>query len=1789
MGRVSNSVTFDIDFQDKMVEEREVGKTLGIADFPFTVTPAIQAEGKWMDQQRFSASLLAPLEMATSYTAKIKEGLKTSRGNEIKGEEYVFQTDPLKLLSVRAVGTRNGEADIQFDFNIPVSPTRLRGFLSINSFYSNSPPPQDIRGSNIRYHLSGTASETLHAMAYIGNSDEMVFLNVGVIKGLTGEVGDLGLTESSTYQFKLSPTLRIESLNGRNSYEGPHVQVRTSRSVRFDESVKSFIKVEPEIPFSIDSYYAGSFNIRGDFKPRERFTFTFKKGLPSQNGSVLQEDHTQAVIMPDLEPSIELPAPGMFLSPVAGGLVPVELVNISKLKIDLWRLYENNIPYLMRGEYTYFQRDLARRVASKEFQLSLPFNEKTRRGISLDDLLSNDQGGNENRGLFLLSLSIPGTYWNERDQIVNLSDLGAVARLWEDGILMWVNTLSGLEPVERAEVRVYSNANQLLAEGKTGPDGVWHLQRDTLWEKDQSRSPYLATISKGQDVTFVKLTRGLLSQETFDTSGRPWLREGYDAAIFSARDIYRTGEEASFKAVVRHHDLSTPDAFPVLFVVHDPLGRAAKRGIELLSEEGGALFNLELPSNAITGAWNVALFIPGNEDRPLASMSFSVEDFAPPRIEVHLNTDVKSLFPDQEASFDISARYLFGADGTGLRWESTWSAREGVFTPKQSKWAPYVFKDEARQFTRITDEAGSDNLHEKGEGGFSLTLPDNWNVPVVDVSITGRVMEEGGRWVSDGMVLPFYPLPWILGLAAPEENLLVGKNLTFRVAALTPKEEPADPGKLTATLYHVRWNYNLVELDGYTRWQSSEEFNKIESKTVSLTEGVGTVSFKPPRWGTYVVRVQDGKDKVSASIRFYTNDPSYADRGSQLLDRVEIDLDKELYKVGDVAKATLRAPFKGLLLFGVEGMGPIERKILSVDSADTVVEFPVTAKMTPNAWCTVWLIRPVTESETWSSHRAVGVKVLKVDTSTFRLNVELTASDKVDPATKLPITLTLTDVQGMPAKGEVALALVDDAVLRLTDFKVPDLLDHFLGKRQINSEGYDIYDLLMPLESRNTELLHPSGGMALDAFAGAAVKARRFKILSLFDGLLSADVSGVVKVELDLPEFSGRGRLFAVATSGPRFGVTQQTVQIARDIVAEADLPRFAAPGDAFTVPLTVFNSSEEPKDITVELSTEGELLLEASDKPNETNTGQPYKLTGTVLAGESRKWAVTLKALEPGEAVYVVKTLWQEGGQDKVYEQRIDMPVRSPYPVITLSGSGSFASGDARIQVREDSFLGATTGKLVFSDTPLVDLTKATSFLASYPYGCLEQTLSSAWPFLVLPDAIAEIDPLLVNSTAVKLKTDYALTRLQSMQLYDGSFAKWPGDATPYNWGGVYATHFLVEARKAGVDYPEGMLVSAVNWLKQFLASMPGSGGYKYRERDDFTTKAYAVYVLALNGEKPLGWMQYLGENKEFMWPSGRIWLAGAYALTEGKADVLRELGNWNGDLLEPEALYETLESNVRNAAQLLSIWAEIEPKSPEAVKLVQTLLNWGKQNQWYSTQENATVTMALARYVTRAGYEKSQLEGVLKYGEEEGEEKGKEKEEEKKEEKKIASFRSGEKTSLEVADLPASPLTLSVMGTGRGYYAWSVTGMPSKAPSPERKGLILECHWANRKGETLPLSAPLEQGTEILATLTLSPSLPLNDVVISYLLPGGLELENPRLRGDEEEEEQETQGVHYDARDDRLLIFIDHLTQATEYKFTMRAVTRGNFAVPPLAAEGMYDPDIRFVGSVGENLEIR
>ena len=1742
-GTVPENVSFRVVFTNPMVTRAQTGKSITPENvlFPFSVNPPLQLEGRWQNDKTFTARLLSPLRDATTYTATLKEDLKDRRGNSIAGE-FRFQTEGLSPTDIRATMNKDGNAYFTINFNMKVDPERLKGFMRI----------LNAEGKEVNYAINGALpSRTIRAFVPVKKIPSRQRFTVKISAGLKSGEGDLGIERDITESVILDPALLVQEVKA----EGENT-IRAALNFGVDpQTVKNFVEIEPAVnDAAFESGWSDEIlRIRADsFKPRSRFVITLKKGFPSKGGLVLKEDFKQAVIMPDLTPDITLPSDGTYLAPLEKGLIPVELLNVSRLQVDLWRMYESNIPHIINEDYEYFNKDIAQRVFTKEIPVNLPLNERVRRSIPVDEMTSGD------RGLFLLTVrDAKSEWWNESTQMINLSDLGVTARMWEDAALIWVNTLTTAQSVNEARVRIFSDKKQLLAEGRTNSGGVFYYELPDGQTWDNNNKPDVAIVSKGNDLTYIHLTRNLLNREIFDTSGRDWLKSGYDGAIFSPRDIYRTGENAFFKIIVRNADMTTPESFPVLFIVKDTLGRKVKQEAVTLNAKGSAVANLQLPGNALTGTWSAYAAIPGHEAKPIASYKFHVEDFAPPRVEVKLTTHRPYLIRGDTFAADIYARWLFGVDGANLPYKVSWRAREGNFTPTQDRWKGYSFGDPSRRFAGDEGEFDAQELDNFGNGRAALELNADWEAPaVIDVTLRAEVQEDSGRWVNASVTRPYFTVPYILGIAPESENFSVRNNATFRVAGITPNEEPANPGELTAELFRVTWNYNIVEIDGHKRWQSTEELQSVEEKKLTLKNGLGEVSFRPENYGSYMVKISDADDSARAVYRFYASDPGDSGSGSQLIDRVEVIPDKDSYRLGETAHVKIKAPFGGLMMITVEGAKLISRNVRRVDSPEFTYDIPIVQDMRPNVWLSAWLVRPVegSDAKQWASHRAIGLARIKTDISDYNIAVGINAPKKAEPSAKLPVTITLKGASAMiSANADVAIAFVDDGVLGMTKYKVPDLLHHFWGMKKLNSEGYDMYDQLIPVEDRATEILHPGGDEAMDAFALDG-NIQRFKILSLFEGVLYPDERGVIQTELDLPESATRGRLFVVAASGKSFGSGETTIEIARDIVTEAGLPRFAAPGDNFTVPVSVFNTSNENRDVKINLVPVG-LMLDNSFADLKISAGSKAAFTAkaTALGGSDR-------------ASLSIVTTWNENGAEKSFTQEIEMPVRAAWPTITAAGFGTFHEGKTQLDIPFGDFSGKIRGSLTLAGTPAVNVAKAVDFLSNYPNGCLEQTISCAWPFLVLPDAISEIDPLAFSDENVRIKAESAITRIQSMQLYNGAFAMWPGTNQPYNWGSVYAAHFLLSAKNAGINYPDEMLTGVMNWMREFLASNPE---YEYAgaEKDDMTAKAYAVYVLALSGEKPLGWIEYLRENEENLHQSGRIYLAGAQAVVDGRADALRNLN------IGKRTGYSgmTLESDARNTAILLTLWLDTEPSAPEVTELAMRLAGM----KLFSTQDNSSAITALARYNVEAAGAKSDISANVNT---------------ETNDKPILTFRSGEGASaVNINELPKdAKILIDANGQGQGCYSWSITGVPKTSPKPERRNVNVECSYYDEAGNAVDLTRTIEHGKIIRVVLSVKPSMSVNNLALSYLLPSGFELENPRLEDGMNDSETYT-GVVSDIRDDRIVLFFGRLSGERSYGFSMRAVTRGTFKVPQISAAGMYDSSIRFTGSIQPDVTIK
>ena len=94
------------------------------------------------------------------------------------------------------------------------------------------------------------------------------------------------------------------------------------------------------------------------------------------------------------------------------------------------------------------------------------------------------------------------------------------------------------------------------------------------------------------------------------------------------------------------------------------------------------------------------------------------------------------------------------------------------------------------------------------------------------------------------------------------------------------------------------------------------------------------------------------------------------------------------------------------------------------------------------------------------------------------------------------------------------------------------------------------------------------------------------------------------------------------------------------------------------------------------------------------------------------------------------------------------------------------------------------------------------------------------------------------------------------------------------------------------------------------------------------------------------------------------------------------------------------------------------------------------------------------------------------------------------------------------------------------------------------------------------------------------------LDNVVIADLLPAGFEIENPRLesRAGISWIKDGARPNYMDIRDDRMLLFTNlSRQQQRKFHYALRAVTMGEFVLPPVSAEAMYDPAKSSVANSG------
>src|SRR5690554_650537 len=1619
-------------FSTHVVEKSEVGKTTDLPLVEFA--PEIPGRFRWVSRKELRFLPETPFRPSTTYTAEINHDLFIKEDQNFSGNRSVkFSTTRIKVenvsmnLKTPKPLTRGLVVETRITFNHPVDRNELLKNMQMR-----------LQGSRraVDYHLQAEQNSRVFVLLSepLTPGDREQTIELTLPRGFRGLEGDLGLAA----EFKASgvlgakKTLAVTGAVPQKDSASFWVALRFSERPE-TESFSNFIRVQPEVAYRIEADGNTVLIRSNDFKPENKYTISVLAGLPALNGYPLARDFSQVVTFGDLDPSLNFNSPGQYLSSRGHLNLGLETVNVNRINLEIRRVYLNNlVPFLNNPNYhsSYYQNyisHIGEVIHSEIIEVTGAKNEVVTTPVNLGQYFTGAR-----RGFFQVIAYDDDYRWRRDLKYVVITDLGMVAKMSGEDLVVWINSLSALEPKSRVRVTLLSKNNQTMAVTTTNNQGLAVFQN--LRRRREEFEPFVILAEDGDDFSFVQLPASLISPADFDTRGRPTLEEGYETFIYMDRDLFRPGDTANLVTVVRGPRVSLPPEFPVRLEIRQPDGQVFRELLGNTRYQGMCEFALPIPEYAQTGKYAVRALIA---DQVTGTAAFSVEEFMPDRIKVTVTPDRPAYHPGDQALLTVEGINLFGPPAAGRRAEAAVTLNAEDFRP--AGFGSYTFGDNGRQFTPVRQELGDEILDDRGRAEFVYQFPLGLTPPSKIAAVfQATVSEEGGRAVSSYQVAEFHPYERYIGIKPLSDGYgEVGKEYAAGYVVVDRAGRPVESRGLVAEVYHITWNtVYRRDAEGRFRYQSEEERKKIHTEELRGGPGEQVFTYTPRDYGRFQIVIKDPQENVArATLSFYAAGWGFAPWAMDNPDKVHLSLEKTSYRPGETARVQIKAPFAGKALVTVEREKIYAHQIVELTENTGMVSIPVKEDYLPNVYVTVHLLRPAGDREKSAPVRAFGTIPLPVDTSGRRLPLRLEAPEEIRPNTEIKVKV---QAPGAGSETRVTLAAVDEGIYQLTAYTAPSPMDFFYGKKQLAVSSYDLYGMLLPeIEPAATTKAPAGDADAMDALRRrhlTPVALRRVIPVSLWSGIVTLNKEGEAEISLDIPQFNGTLRLTAVAFDGDRFGTAQEKRIVRDPVVLTPTFPRFAAPGDRFTVPVSVFNGTGEAGEFRLSPAVDGPVTV----------TGDTTRIVH-LAEGEEKHFTFNLQAAEEtGPARFRLTAC----GNNVTVEHTEELAVRPPAPFTRRLSTGTVTAENPLVFKLEDDWLpGTEEYSLVLAPFPSLQLAGSLQYLLGYAYGCLEQVTSKLFPLLYFDNlAQAAGSEVFKNGNAAAFLGE-GIEMIEAMNLRDGSFLYWPGGNYSNRWSSIYATHFLVEARKAGYPVADRVYDRALSYLKN-LTKNNEEGAHALQ------TRVYALYVLSLAGEPQLSTMTYL-KNHQFdrLDQYSRAQLAGAYFYAGDRetAALLAPVSSVaaSGTRRETGGNFNSV---VRADAVILSVLADVDPANPAVYRLVDRLNQAAEPGYWGTTQENAFALMALGKIMqkrTEGTYEGEILvDGSLH-----------------------ARFDSSRELELTGARLGQNEITVNIEGEAECFYFIKSSGVPRQLDIPEYdRGIAVRRDSLDRNGKPPP-----------------------------------------------------------------------------------------------------------------------
>ncbi|WP_237212801.1 alpha-2-macroglobulin family protein [Falsiroseomonas oryziterrae] len=1222
---------------------------------------------------------------------------------------------------------------------------------------------------------------------------------------------------------------------------------------RTDWQPRDWIHAEPPLPGLAVTKEGDQICVAG--LPWGRSTrMILRAGLPGEDGLRVIRDTAVNVAMPNRAPRIIFDSRTFILPRGQQPRLTVATVNVTQMSLRLMRVTERNLVGLTRDWRPGERMDswLASGIAEDSGRLVWEGraelgpgepNRLARQALPLPDALLT-----AGTGMYVL-LAAPADgsrarFNAEAAVAVMVTDLGVTA--WRgNGLAAQVRGFSDARPRQGVRVALLARNNDILAEATSDGDGLVRFA-PALLRGQGALAPQALHAFVGDDFAALDLETAAFDLSDRGAAGQP--QPGpLDAFVWLDRGIYRPGETVQISALLRDA-AGQPAEIPARLRILRPNGQVFWQGVP--DRLGGAAFTtpIRLSAGAQAGMWTADV-LADPDAPPIGTVTFRVDAFVPERLEVTAGPVQGPLIAGQPLEVPIATRFLYGAPGAGLTGNA--ELRLVVEPEPFEAWRGWRFGLADESFSPELQGIAIPETDAQGRSTLVLNLPrvpDTTRPLRAELSI---LMEEpGGRPSGTRLAFPVRAPGTLLAIRPAFGGGAVDANAeaAFDIAAVGP-DGAAIQADLRLRLVRERPDWRIVIRERVARYETVWRDEPVDSTELRVAPGAPARFARSLPFGRYRIEVTEPNGLAIASYRFRSG---WAGADSpEVPDRVDLATERRDYRAGETARIRVTPPFAGRASVAVLTDRVLSLREVEIPEAGTEIEVPVDAAWGPGAHVAVTVFR-AGQSPAGRPARALGLAWIGLDPARRRMEVAIDAPDLARPRTRVEVPVRLAGAPPGPAM--LTLAAVDEGILRITGFRSPDPVAHFLARRRLGVDIRDDYGRLIAPAEGEAAVLRQGGDEA-----GGLLEIPQ-RLVALFSGVVLVGPDGVARVPLDLPDFAGELRLMVVAWSGANVGSASRPMTVREPIVAEAMMPRFLAPGDEARLPLLLHNIELPAGEIVATLTATGAVEIAG-----------PSRVVQTLATGARAMPATTLRATVAGEGVLRLAVTGPGGFST---ERETHIAVRSSRAPMTEVAIRTLAPNEtAPVPLPADRFIAGTWSARATWGAPVrYDPGGMLAALKRFPLDCLEQAASR-----VLGLAFAPLNPDLAQEDAAML--GQAITSVLDRQRFDGRFGFWSAEGQVQEWASLYATEALLRARAAGAAVPEAALNEALRAAEEGLER-------DARDPEQRALLAYRVHVLALAGRNRLGAARRLAEDVEALpTPLARAQLAAAFARAGDRA----------------------------------------------------------------------------------------------------------------------------------------------------------------------------------------------------------------------------------------------------------------------------------------------------------------